>query len=288
MIMDFIKVVIYGIIEGITEFLPISSTGHLILLSRFLPLSPQSFENAFSVIIQLGAILSVLVLYFDRLNPFSKNKGRLKERSSEKSLSIKEHWEYRDFRTMRLIAKIIVGFLPAAVLGFLFDDLIDKYLFNNVTVALALTFYGIVIIVMESRKIREVKFETIDDIDMKSVVLIGCFQCLAMVPGTSRSAATIIGAMLLGCSRKSAAEFSFFLAIPTMLGATGLKIIKLGFAFSATQWMQIALGMAVSFAVAYGVIVKFMGYIKKHDFKIFGIYRIILGLTVLFVTFLAK
>ncbi len=286
--MDFIKVVIYGIVEGITEFLPISSTGHLILLSRFLSLSPQSFENAFSVIIQLGAILSVLVLYFDELNPFSKKKGRLSEISSDRRLSLKEYWKYRDFKTMRLIAKVIVGFLPAAVLGFLFDDLIDKYLFNNVTVSIALVFYGIIIIIMESRKIREVKFETIEDIDMKTIILIGFFQCLAMIPGTSRSAATIIGAMLLGCSRKSAAEFSFFLAIPTMLGATALKVIKLGFAFSGIQWMQIILGMAVSFAVAYGVIVKFMGYIKKHDFKVFGVYRIILGLAVLAVTFLVK
>ncbi|CDZ74318.1 undecaprenyl-diphosphatase UppP [Peptoniphilus sp. ING2-D1G] len=286
--MDFLKVIIYGIVEGITEFLPISSTGHLILLSKFLPLSPQSFENAFSVIIQLGAILSVVVLYFDELNPFSLKKGRLSNISSDKKLSFKEFWKYRDLKTMRLIAKIIVGFLPAAVLGFLLDDLIDKYLFNNVTVAIALVFYGIVIIIMESRKSEDVKFETIDEIDMRTIVLIGFFQCLAMVPGTSRSAATIIGAMLLGCSRKSAAEFSFFLAIPTMLGATALKIIKLGFSFSSTQWMQIILGMVVSFAVAYAVIVKFMGYIKKHDFKVFGVYRIILGIIVLTVTYVMR
>ncbi|WP_138159811.1 undecaprenyl-diphosphate phosphatase [Peptoniphilus catoniae] len=286
--MDFIKVIIIGIVEGITEFLPISSTGHLILLGEFLPLRPQSFENAFLVIIQLGAILSVLVLYFKELNPLSKNKPRLKEFSKDKDLTLKDKWRYRDLKTMRLIAKILVGFLPAAVLGFLFDDFIDKHLFNKITVALALIFYGFVIIIIERKKIREVKFTSIDEIDMGTILKIGLFQCLAMVPGTSRSAATIIGAMLLGCERKTAAEFSFFLAIPTMLGATGLKIIKLGFGFTAVQWMQILLGLIVSFLVAYGVIVKFLDYIKKHDFQVFGIYRIVLGAFVLVTALIRK
>lgn len=281
--MDFLKVLILGIVEGVTEFLPISSTGHLILVGEFLTLEPKSFSNAFNVIIQLGAILSVVVLYFNTLNPLAKNK-LTKNVGSEKanSLTFMQRFKYLDPATMRLIAKIIVGVLPAMVLGLLFDDLIDKYLFNKTTVAIALIFYGIIIIIMESKnKDKTFKYETLDDITLKTAFLIGFFQCLAMVPGTSRSAATIIGAMVLGSSRTAAAEFSFFLAIPTMIGATLLKIIKMGFAFTTHQWLLILFGAVVSFVVAYGVIVKFMGYIKKHDFKVFGIYRIVLGAIVL-------
>ena len=274
--MNFIKVIILGIIEGLTEFIPVSSTGHLIIANQFISLSPEKFANAFNVIIQLGAILSVLVLYFGELNPL-----KAKSENGE-SLSLKDRWKHRDLKTMRLIAKIIIGFLPAAVLGFLFDDLIDEYLFNKVTVAIALIFYGIVIIALEAHnKDKEFKYHDIDQISIRTILLIGLFQCLAMVPGTSRSAATIIGAMLLGCDRKTAAEFSFFLAIPTMLGATGLKIIKMGFAFTLEEWLLILVGSVVSFAVAYAVITKFMKFIKKNDFKVFGIYRIILGILVL-------
>lgn len=274
--MNFIKVIILGIIEGLTEFIPVSSTGHLIIANQFISLSPEKFANAFNVIIQLGAILSVLVLYFDELNPLEE-----KTKNGEK-LSLQYRWEHRDLKTMRLLAKIIIGFLPAAVLGFLFDDLIDEYLFNKVTVAIALVFYGIVIIVLEiHNKDKEFKYHDIDQINIKTILLIGLFQCLAMVPGTSRSAATIIGAMLLGCDRKTAAEFSFFLAIPTMLGATGLKIIKMGFAFTLEEWLLILVGSVVSYVVAYAVITKFMKFIKKNDFKVFGIYRIILGILVL-------
>lgn len=281
--MDFIKVILLGIVEGITEFLPISSTGHLILVGQFLKLEPQSFANAFNVIIQLGAILSVVVLYFNTLNPFARKKVAARIGwEKEESLTIKERFKYLDPKTMRLIAKIIVGVIPAMILGFIFDDLIDKYLFNKITVSIALIFYGIVIIIMESRnKDRKFKYKSIEDITLKTAFLIGFFQCLAMVPGTSRSAATIIGAMLLGASRTAAAEFSFFLAIPTMIGATLLKILKMGFAFTAHEWILILLGSIVSFIVAYAVIVKFMGYIKKHDFKAFGVYRIILGAIVL-------
>lgn len=274
--MNFIKVIILGIIEGLTEFIPVSSTGHLIIANQFISLSPEKFANAFNVIIQLGAILSVLVLYFGELNPL-----KAKSENGE-SLSLKDRWKHRDLKTMRLIAKIIIGFLPAAVLGFLFDDLIDEYLFNKVTVAIALIFYGIVIIALEAHnKDKEFKYHDIDQISIRTILLIGLFQCLAMVPGTSRSAATIIGAMLLGCDRKTAAEFSFFLAIPTMLGATGLKIIKMGFAFTLEEWLLILVGSVVSFVVAYAVITKFMKFIKKNDFKVFGIYRIILGILVL-------
>lgn len=281
--MDFLKVLILGIVEGITEFLPISSTGHLILVGEFLTLEPKEFQNAFNVIIQLGAILSVVVLYFNTLNPLDKKK-LVKRVGKEKAdeLSFLERFKYLDKKTMRLIAKIIVGVIPAMVLGLLFDDLIDKYLFNKITVAIALIFYGIIIIIMERRnKTKSFKFETLDEISLKTAFFIGFFQCLAMVPGTSRSAATIIGAMILGCSRTASAEFSFFLAIPTMIGATLLKIIKVGLAFTSYQWILILIGSVVSFAVAYAVIVKFMGYIKKHDFKVFGIYRIILGAIVL-------
>ncbi len=274
--MNFIKVIILGIIEGLTEFIPVSSTGHLIIANQFISLSPEKFANAFNVIIQLGAILSVLVLYFGELNPLEE-----KTKNGEK-LSLQYRWEHRDLKTMRLLAKIIIGFLPAAVLGFLFDDLIDEYLFNKVTVAIALIFYGIVIIVLEiHNKDKEFKYHDIDQINIKTILLIGLFQCLAMVPGTSRSAATIIGAMLLGCDRKTAAEFSFFLAIPTMLGATGLKIIKMGFAFTLEEWLLILVGSVVSYVVAYAVITKFMKFIKKNDFKVFGVYRIILGILVL-------
>ena len=281
--MDFLKVLILGIVEGITEFLPISSTGHLILVGEFLTLEPKEFQNAFNVIIQLGAILSVVVLYFNTLNPLDKKK-LVKRVGKEKAdeLSFLERFKYLDKKTMRLIAKIIVGVIPAMVLGLLFDDLIDKYLFNKITVAIALIFYGIIIIIMERRnKTKSFKFETLDEISLKTAFFIGFFQCLAMVPGTSRSAATIIGAMILGCSRTASAEFSFFLAIPTMIGATLLKIIKVGLAFTFYQWILILIGSVVSFAVAYAVIVKFMGYIKKHDFQVFGIYRIILGIIVL-------
>lgn len=287
MIFDLFKVLILGIVEGLTEFLPISSTGHLILFGKFIELSPKEFSNAFFVIIQLGAILSVLYLYFNDLNPIGKYKIQEKVGDKYKSLSLKDKWELRDMPTMRLLAKIIIGFLPAAVLGFLFDDLIDKYLFNEVTVSIALIFYGIIIILMEKKnKDSNFKYNDLDDISLKTAFFIGVFQCLAMVPGTSRSAATIIGAMLLGCSRTSAAKFSFYLAIPTMLGATALKVIKFGISFSLWQWFLIIVGGIVSYIVALIVIKKFLSYIRNNDFTYFGIYRIILGILVLFIRFI--
>lgn len=287
MILDIIKVIILAIVEGLTEFLPISSTGHLIICGKFIELSPKEFSNAFFVIIQLGAILSVLYLYFNDLNPIAKSKLKVKPSTDYNNLSLKEKFQLRDLATMRLIAKILVGFLPAALLGFLFDDLIDKYLFNEVTVAIALIFYGIIIIFMEKRnKSVSFKYESLEDITIKTAFLIGIFQCLAMVPGTSRSAATIIGAMLLGCSRTSAAKFSFYLAIPTMLGATVLKIFKIGLSFSLWQWFLILLGSVVSYFVALIVIKKFLAYIRNNDFTYFGFYRIALGIIVLLVTFI--
>lgn len=287
MIFDLFKVLILGIVEGLTEFLPISSTGHLILFGKFIELSPKEFSNAFFVIIQLGAILSVLYLYFNDLNPIGKYKIQEKVGDKYKSLSLKDKWKLRDMPTMRLLAKIIIGFLPAAVLGFLFDDLIDKYLFNEVTVSIALIFYGIIIILMEKKnKDSYFKYNDLDDISLKTAFFIGVFQCLAMVPGTSRSAVTIIGAMLLGCSRTSAAKFSFYLAIPTMLGATALKVIKIGISFGLWQWFLIIVGGIVSYIVALIVIKKFLSYIRNNDFTYFGIYRIILGILVLFIRFI--
>lgn len=287
MIFDLFKVLILGIVEGLTEFLPISSTGHLILFGKFIELSPKEFSNAFFVIIQLGAILSVLYLYFNDLNPIGKYKIQEKVGDKYKSLSLKDKWKLRDMPTMRLLAKIIIGFLTAAVLGFLFDDLIDKYLFNEVTVSIALIFYGIIIILMEKKnKDSNFKYNDLDDISLKTAFFIGVFQCLAMVPGTSRSAATIIGAMLLGCSRTSAAKFSFYLAIPTMLGATALKVIKIGISFGLWQWFLIIVGGIVSYIVALIVIKKFLSYIRNNDFTYFGIYRIILGILVLFIRFI--
>lgn len=281
--MELIKIIILGIVEGITEFLPISSTGHLILVSEVLKLHSQSFENAFSVIIQLGAILAVVLLYWDKLNPLSNKKLSPQLIENETKLSISDRWQLRDKKTMRLIAKVIIGFLPAAVLGFLFDDIIDKYLFNPIVVAITLIVYGIIIIFMEDKKKSNFKYEDIDELSVKDAFKIGLFQCLAMIPGTSRSAATIIGGMTLGCNRTTAAEFSFFLAIPTMLGATALKILKMGTSFSIIEWVYILVGFVISFIVAYAVITKFMSYIQKHDFKVFGIYRIVLGLLVILI-----
>lgn len=281
--MEFLKVIILGIVEGITEFLPISSTGHLILVSEVLKLHSKSFENAFSVIIQLGAILAVVLLYWDKLNPISRKKLSPQLIENDSKLSLSSRWYLRDKKTMRLIAKIVIGFLPAAILGFIFDDIIDKYLFNPTVVAIMLIVYGIIIILMENKKRDSFKYEDLDEVSVMDAFKIGFFQCLAMIPGTSRSAATIIGGMSLGCNRATAAEFSFFLAIPTMLGATALKILKIGTGFSLYEWFLILVGFIVSFVVAYAVIIKFMSYIQKHDFKVFGIYRIILGIIVILV-----
>ncbi len=264
--MEFIvifKAVLLGIVEGITEFLPISSTGHMILVDEFIKLSAdKSFTTAFEVIIQLGAILSVVVIYFKKLWPFSGS-------SEEK----KAKW--------LLWAKVIVAVLPAVILGFSFHKVIEEKLFNAYTVSAALIFYGIVIILLESFRKKSPVITDVADVTFKIALLIGFFQCLAMMPGTSRSAATIIGALLLGLSRPAAAEFSFFLAIPTMAGASLLKIVKNGLSFNADQWGIIAIGFVVSFLVAWLVIKLFINYIQKHDFRVFGYYRIVLGVIVL-------
>uniref|UniRef100_UPI00288B34A9 undecaprenyl-diphosphate phosphatase n=1 Tax=uncultured Anaerococcus sp. TaxID=293428 RepID=UPI00288B34A9 len=240
MIIDFIKVLILSLVEGVTEFLPVSSTGHLILVNQFVKLEPEGFSNAFNVIIQLGAILSVLVLYFEKLNPWTKAKIRLPKNYEDLNRQSKAYFilSHPDKKTINLWFKVIVGVLPAMVLGLLFDDLIDQYLFNPMTVAAMLLLWGLIIIFIEKRN-KNIKYESLEDVPYTTILLIGFFQCLAMVPGTSRSAATIIGAMILGLSRSAAAEFSFFLAIPTMLGATLLKLVKNLGGFSGNQWCLI-------------------------------------------------
>jgi len=266
--MDFLmllKALIIGIVEGITEFLPISSTGHMILVDEFIKLSTdKSFTNAFEVIIQLGAIFSVVLFFWKDLWPFA---GTAEHKS----------------QTWQLWLKVIVGVLPAVVLGLLFDDVIEKHLFNSKVVAITLIFYGVILIVLERFNAKKTRFKinSVSAIPFGIAIAIGVFQCLAMVPGTSRSAATIIGAMLLGLSRGAAAEFSFFLAIPTMAGATALTLYKNGFTFDAQQWMVIAVGFVTSFLVAYAVIKFLMNFIRRHDFSLFGYYRIVLGIIVL-------
>ncbi len=266
MVEDILKVILLSLVEGLTEFIPVSSTGHMILVNKFINLSEnKTFVDAFQIIIQLGAILSVVVYYWDKIYPFS---SRL---SKEEKSGILIMW-----------VKIIVAVLPAVVLGLLFDDIIEAHFFNWVNVSIMLVVYGIILIWIESRKKREGKIKSVKDISIPTAIGIGLFQCLAMIPGTSRSAATIIGGVLLGLNRVLATEFSFFLAIPTMLGATLLKIVKDGVALSGYEWFLIGLGFVFSFMFAYGVIKVFMNYIKKHDFKIFGYYRIVLGLIMIF------
>lgn len=283
---EFLKVLILSIVEGVTEFLPVSSTGHLILVNEFVKLNPAEFSNAFNVIIQLGAIFSVVVIYFQRLNPWDYSKTHKYFPKNYENLNGQSRFYFRlthpDSRTMELWKRVIVGILPAGVLGFLFDDFIDEHLFNPMVVATMLLVWGLIIIFVEKRNDNKTGFvhDNITNVPYKTVLAIGFFQALAMIPGTSRSAATIMVAMILGLSREAAAEFSFFLAIPTMLGATLLKVVKNVHGFAGSQWLLIVIGMVLSFVVAYIVIKKFMEYISKNDFIPFGIYRIILAVVV--------
>lgn len=265
MITDILKVLLLSFVEGLTEFIPVSSTGHMILVEKFIKLSGnKTFVDAFQIIIQLGAILSVVVYYWDKIWPFSRTISK-----------------YERSEIIMMWIKIVIAVLPAVVLGFLFDDVIEKYFFNWVNVSVMLVVYGIILIWLESGKKKKGKIKNIRDLPIPVAVGVGLFQCLAMIPGTSRSAATIIGGVLLGLDRVLATEFSFFLAIPTMMGASFLKIVKDGLSLSGYEWFLIGLGFIFSFIFAYGVIRVFMAYIKKHDFKILGYYRIILGATML-------
>ena len=258
--------VILGIVEGITEFLPISSTGHLILVNQLVNFT-GSFANMFNVVIQLGAILSVVVYFWRRINPFDNSKTGREERA------VWDIWR-----------KTFVALIPALLIGGTIGKIVEDALFNPITVALALIIGGIIIIFIESRP-RSASIESIGDMSYKTAFLIGLAQCLAMIPGTSRSAATIIGAMLLGSSRSVAAEFSFFLAIPTMAAASAYSFLNIETKLSLEQWLFLGVGFVTSFVVALVVIAAFMNYIRKKDFKPFGYYRIVIGVIVLILTF---
>ena len=266
-IVELLKAVFYGIVEGITEWLPVSSTGHLILLEELMPLDvSEEFWSMFEVVIQLGAILAVIVLYFHRLNPFSPTKS-VKEKQG----------------TWDLWGKVIVAVLPAGVLGLLLDNWLDEHLYNYVTVAVTLILYGVAFLLVE-RSPRRPVIRATGQVTWSTALIIGLFQCLAMIPGTSRSGATILGAMLLGLSRPVAAEFSFFLAIPTMLAASLLKIVKFlagGNSMTANEGMILVVGFVVACLVSLAVIRSLMRYVQKHSFAVFGLYRIVLGAVVL-------
>ena len=261
---EILKAVLLGIVQGITEWLPVSSTGHMILVDEFVKLNfSPTFISTFLVVIQFGSILAVLLIFFKKLNPFDSSKSKIEKKE-----------------TLSLWAKVIVAVIPSGIIGVLFEEDIDRLFFNSTTVALALIIYGVIMIVIENRD-KKPAVSDFSEVSYKLALGIGLFQCLALIPGTSRSGSTIIGATLLGASRYVAAEFSFFLAIPTMLGASLLKLVKTGFAFSGFEWLVLGVGSVVAFVVSVIVIKFFMDYIKKHDFKAFGYYRIVLGIIVL-------
>ncbi len=269
--MELLKAVLFGIVEGVTEWLPISSTGHLILLNEFITLNvSDEFRSMFDVVIQLGAILAVIVLFFHKLNPFSPTKS-----AGEK----KQTWQ--------LWFKVIAAIIPSGIVGVLFDDWMEAHFHNATVVSIALIVYGVAFILVERRNARRVGGKTVEDvyaIDYKTALLIGCFQCLSLIPGTSRSGSTILGAILIGVGRSAGAEFSFFMAIPTMLGASaikGLKFLLSGVAATGTEVGVLIVGCVVSFVVSLLVIRGLMEYVRKHSFSAFGVYRIILGVVVL-------
>ena len=269
--MELLKAVLFGIVEGVTEWLPISSTGHLILLNEFITLNvSDAFRSMFDVVIQLGAILAVIVLFFHKLNPFSPRKTE-----GEK----KQTWQ--------LWFKVIAAIIPSGIVGVLFDDWMEAHFHNATVVSIALIVYGVAFILVERRNARRVGGKTVEDvyaIDYKTALLIGCFQCLSLIPGTSRSGSTILGAILIGVGRSAGAEFSFFMAIPTMLGASaikGLKFVLSGVTATGTEIGVLIVGCVVSFVVSLLVIRGLMEYVRKHSFSAFGVYRIILGVVVL-------
>ena len=269
--MELLKAVLFGIVEGVTEWLPISSTGHLILLNEFITLNvSDEFRSMFDVVIQLGAILAVIVLFFHKLNPFSPQKSE-----GEK----KQTWQ--------LWFKVIAAIIPSGIVGVLFDDWMEAHFHNATVVSIALIVYGVAFILVERRNARRVGGKTVEDvyaIGYKTALLIGCFQCLSLIPGTSRSGSTILGAILIGVGRSAGAEFSFFMAIPTMLGASaikGLKFLLSGVSATGTEIGVLIVGCVVSFVVSLLVIQGLMEYVRRHSFSAFGVYRIILGVVVL-------
>lgn len=265
-VIEIFKAIILGIIEGITEWLPISSTGHMILADEFIKLNTtDDFKEMFLVVIQLGAILAVVLLYFHKLNPFSLRKT-LQEKKD----------------TMSIWFKVVVGVIPAGVLGVVFDDWLEEHFYNYITVVAMLIIYGIFFIMIENRnKNKKAKIENFSNLSYKTAFIIGMFQVLSLIPGTSRSGATILGAIILGTSRYVAAEYSFFMSIPIMFGASALKILKFGFDFTGTEIAILAAGLITAFLVSVLSIKFLIRYIRNHDFKVFGWYRIALGVLVL-------
>ena len=269
MLIELLKAVLFGIVEGITEWLPVSSTGHMILLDEFIKLDvSEAFYEMFQVVIQLGAIAAVLVLFFRKLNPYAPGKNH-KQRHN----------------TWVLWIKVIVVVLPSAVLGLLLDDWMDAHLYNYVVVAIALIVYGVAFLFVERvNEQKETKIKSVNQIDYRTALLIGAFQCLSLIPGTSRSGSTILGAILLGVARPAGAEFSFFLAIPTMLGASCLKVLKFmleGVKATGSEMLILLVGTVVSFIVSLLVIKALMDYVRKRSFAAFGYYRIVLGFVVI-------
>lgn len=275
---EILKAVLFGIVEGITEWLPISSTGHMILLNEFVTLdvSPEFWE-VFLVVIQLGAILAVVVLFWNKLFPFDFSKRRKKNGIIKTDIFV-------------MWFKVLVACIPAMIYGILLDDLVEPYLYNATTVAIMLILFGVAFIVIENwNKGRKPRIKSLASLTYRDALIIGLFQLIAAVfPGTSRSGATIVGALLIGVSRVVSAEFTFFLAIPVMFGASLLKLVKFGLGFSMTEASLLIIGMVVAFVVSMGVISFLMGYIKKHDFKVFGWYRIALGAVVLLYFYVIK
>ena len=266
---EILKSVLFGIVEGITEWLPVSSTGHLILVGDVLkPSMSDAFMEMFNVVIQLGAIMAVVVLYFHKLNPFSPRKT-----SKQKML------------TWQMWIKVLIASVPAGIVGILFNDILDELFYKPFPVAVMLIVYGVLFIIVENRNAgRKPSVRRISELSVSMLIWIGVFQMLALIPGTSRSGATIVGALIIGVSREVAAEFTFFLAIPAMFGASLLKLVKFGFHFTGAEFGLLILGCLVSFGLSVVAIKFLMGYIKKHDFKIFGYYRIILGGIIVVVT----
>jgi len=263
---DIIKTILFGILEGITEWLPVSSTGHMILLDSFLKMAqPKEFMDIFMVVIQLGAVLAVVLCYWDRLWPFSPRKNARQRHN-----------------TWGLWIRIIAGTIPAVIAGLLLDDIVEEKLSTPMVIGIMLMLYGVLYVLIErGRRGSSSRIRRIQDMDLKTVLIIGLFQCLALIPGTSRSGITILSALMLGCSRSVSAEFSFFLAIPVICGASLLKLVRYGFDFTGAQALIMILGVLVAFLVSMSVIRRLLAYIKRHDFSIFGYYRIILGILVL-------
>ena len=266
---EILKAVLFGIVEGITEWLPISSTGHLILLNAFVNLQvSEQFQRMFDVVIQLGAILAVVALFFRKLNPFDPGKGAIQRK-----------------KTWSLWFKVIAAIIPSGVVGILFDDWMEEHLHTPIVVAAALIVYGVAFLLVErANRSRVPKANDVHEITLPTAMVIGLFQCLSLVPGTSRSGSTILGGILIGAGRSAAAEFSFFMAIPTMLGASAIKLLKFflsGASFTAMELLILLVGCTVSYIVSLAVIRGLMSYVRKHSFAAFGVYRIVLGAAVL-------